>query len=165
MIYSQWSLLVCMCFRDFEHHIQLNLFLFLRQIPQTISGSDYYEGTGYTKVLLERFLNSLIINQKVETRAKDALLLYLGDEEDVRVCSCLLNHTSFIHISHKSNVFWDLHPCFLHTYLSGLFLQHLSWEWLRCSAWPKQKYYSGACQKSRQAKSFSGKQEKIDFFL
>ncbi len=82
-------LLVCMCFRDFEHHIQLNLFLFLRQIPQTISESDYYEGTGYTKVLLERFLNSLIINQKVETRAKDALLLYLGDEEDVSVC--LLN--------------------------------------------------------------------------
>ncbi|KTF81139.1 hypothetical protein cypCar_00033678 [Cyprinus carpio] len=53
-----------------------------RQIPLTISQSDYYEGTGYAKVLLERFPNFLSINQKVETRAKDALLLFLGDEED-----------------------------------------------------------------------------------
>ncbi|XP_016103083.1 laminin subunit alpha-3 [Sinocyclocheilus grahami] len=53
-----------------------------RQIPLTISESDYYEGTGYAKVLLERFPNYLWIIQKVETRAKDALLLYLGDEED-----------------------------------------------------------------------------------
>ncbi|XP_056118519.1 laminin subunit alpha-3 [Rhinichthys klamathensis goyatoka] len=48
----------------------------------TLSESDYFQGTGYAKVLLERFINNLLIQQKVQTRAKDALLLYLGDEKD-----------------------------------------------------------------------------------
>lgn len=63
-----------------------NLFLFLCLIRQIslISDSDYYEGTGYAKVALERFPTNLLIQQKVETRAKDALLLYLGDETNVR---------------------------------------------------------------------------------
>ncbi|XP_016319957.1 laminin subunit alpha-3 [Sinocyclocheilus anshuiensis] len=68
---------------NFKNAVDINLETpCKRQIPLTISESDYYEGTGYAKVLLERFPNYLSINQKVETRAKDALLLYLGDEED-----------------------------------------------------------------------------------
>ncbi|XP_016368342.1 laminin subunit alpha-3-like [Sinocyclocheilus rhinocerous] len=68
---------------NFKNAVNINLETpCKRQIPLTISESDYYEGTGYAKVLLERFPNYLWINQKVETRAKDALLLYLGDEED-----------------------------------------------------------------------------------
>uniref|UniRef100_A0A9J8A9T4 Si:ch211-241e1.3 n=2 Tax=Cyprinus carpio TaxID=7962 RepID=A0A9J8A9T4_CYPCA len=68
---------------NFKNAVDINLETpCKRQIPLTISQSDYYEGTGYAKVLLERFPNFLSINQKVETRAKDALLLFLGDEED-----------------------------------------------------------------------------------
>lgn len=55
----------------------------IRQIS-LISESDYFEGTGYAKVALERFPINLSIQEKVETRAKDALLLYLGDETNVR---------------------------------------------------------------------------------
>ncbi|XP_026053378.1 laminin subunit alpha-3-like [Carassius auratus] len=68
---------------NFKNAVDINLETpCKRQIPLSISDSDYYEGTGYAKVLLERFPNYLSINQKVETRARDALLLYLGDEED-----------------------------------------------------------------------------------
>ncbi|TRY72927.1 hypothetical protein DNTS_011401, partial [Danionella cerebrum] len=53
-----------------------------RQIPSSSLDSDYFEGSGYAKVLLERFPSFLQIQQRVKTRARDALLLYLGDEDD-----------------------------------------------------------------------------------
>ncbi|XP_050984082.1 laminin subunit alpha-3 [Labeo rohita] len=68
---------------NFKNAVNINLETpCKRQIPLTISESDYYEGTGYAKVLLEKFPNFLQISQKMETRTKDALLLYFGDEND-----------------------------------------------------------------------------------
>ncbi|XDV26618.1 hypothetical protein PO909_030274 [Leuciscus waleckii] len=51
-----------------------------RQNP--LSDSEYFQGTGYAKVLIEKFLNNQVINQRVRTQAKDALLWYFGDEND-----------------------------------------------------------------------------------
>ncbi|KAK7158531.1 hypothetical protein R3I94_004991 [Phoxinus phoxinus] len=48
----------------------------------TLSESEYFQGTGYAKAPLERFFTNLVIQQRVQTRAKDALLLYFGDEND-----------------------------------------------------------------------------------
>uniref|UniRef100_A0A8C1NNV3 Si:ch211-241e1.3 n=1 Tax=Cyprinus carpio TaxID=7962 RepID=A0A8C1NNV3_CYPCA len=68
---------------NFKNAVDINLETpCKRQIPLKNSDSEYYEGTGYAKFLLEKFSSLLSINQKVETRAKDALLVYLGDEED-----------------------------------------------------------------------------------
>lgn len=61
------------------------LFCLLRHIPVTSLESDYFEGSGYAKVMLEKFPNYLSIVQKVQTRSEDALLLYLGDENNVRI--------------------------------------------------------------------------------
>ncbi|XP_073705589.1 laminin subunit alpha-3 [Garra rufa] len=68
---------------NFKNAVNINLETpCKRQIPLTISESDYYEGTGYAKILLEKFPNNLQIAQKMETRTKDALLLYFGDENN-----------------------------------------------------------------------------------
>ncbi|KAI7810207.1 putative laminin subunit alpha-3, partial [Triplophysa rosa] len=53
-----------------------------RHIPVTSSQSNYFEGSGYAKVMLEKFPNYMGIIQKMQTRSEDALLLYLGDEND-----------------------------------------------------------------------------------
>ncbi|XP_056600368.1 laminin subunit alpha-3 [Triplophysa dalaica] len=53
-----------------------------RHIPVTSSQSNYFEGSGYTKVMLERIRNYMVLIQKMQTRSEDALLLYLGDEND-----------------------------------------------------------------------------------
>ncbi|XP_059358543.1 laminin subunit alpha-3 [Carassius carassius] len=82
---------------NFKNAVDINLETpCKRQIPLSISDSEYYEGTGYAKVLLERFPSYLSINQKVETRAKDALLLYLGDEGDDFFYSISLENGSVV---------------------------------------------------------------------
>ncbi|KAA0718440.1 Laminin subunit alpha-3 [Triplophysa tibetana] len=53
-----------------------------RHIPVTSSQSNYFEGSGYTKVMLENKRNYIVLIQKMQTRSEDALLLYLGDEND-----------------------------------------------------------------------------------
>ncbi|KAK2901448.1 hypothetical protein Q8A67_009563 [Cirrhinus molitorella] len=68
---------------NFKNAVNINLETpCKRQIPLTISESDYYEGTGYSKILLEKFPYNLQINSKMETRTKDAILLYFGDENN-----------------------------------------------------------------------------------
>lgn len=67
-------------------HLELFFsFCLLRHIPVTSSQSNYFEGSGYTKVMLERIRNYMVLIQKMQTRSEDALLLYLGDENDVRI--------------------------------------------------------------------------------
>ncbi|KAK9979950.1 hypothetical protein ABG768_013353 [Culter alburnus] len=65
---------------NFKNAVNINLETPCKRQISLISESDYFEGTGYAKVALERFPINLSIQEKVETRAKDALLLYLGDE-------------------------------------------------------------------------------------
>nr|XP_696031.6 laminin subunit alpha-3 [Danio rerio] len=68
---------------NFKNAVNINLETpCKRQIPLKSTESDYFEGSGYAKVLLERFPSNLQLVQRVETRAKDALLLYLGDKDD-----------------------------------------------------------------------------------
>lgn len=103
-------------------------FYFLRQSPFKSSESDYFEGSGYAKVLLERFPSYLQLQQKVETRAKDALLLYLGDENDVEISLHLLNVILLCPLH-------TLHRCISST---GLLLQRVSWRRLYRSARTRQ---------------------------
>uniref|UniRef100_A0A8C4F0L3 Laminin subunit alpha 3 n=1 Tax=Dicentrarchus labrax TaxID=13489 RepID=A0A8C4F0L3_DICLA len=42
--------------------------------------SDYCEGTGYGKVVIDRTANTLVIGMSVDTRSENGLLLYIGSE-------------------------------------------------------------------------------------
>ncbi|XP_051553427.1 laminin subunit alpha-3 [Myxocyprinus asiaticus] len=68
---------------NFKNAVNINLETpCKRHIPVKTPESDYFEGTGYAKALLLRDPATKIINQKMETRLEDALLMYLGDEND-----------------------------------------------------------------------------------
>lgn len=47
--------------------------------------SDYYEGTGYGKVVIDKPSSNLIVTITVFTRSENGLLFYIGSE--VNVCS------------------------------------------------------------------------------
>ncbi|XP_051258985.1 LOW QUALITY PROTEIN: laminin subunit alpha-3-like [Dicentrarchus labrax] len=44
--------------------------------------SDYCEGTGYGKVVIDRTANTLVIGMSVDTRSENGLLLYIGSEDN-----------------------------------------------------------------------------------
>ncbi|XP_067309522.1 laminin subunit alpha-3 [Pseudorasbora parva] len=66
---------------NFKNAVNINLETPCKR-QTLISKSEYLEGTGYAKVLLEKFPSKLLIEQKVDTRAKDAVLFYFGDENN-----------------------------------------------------------------------------------
>lgn len=43
--------------------------------------SSFYEGTGYTKVIIDRVANVLLISFSIYTRSENGLLLYIGSED------------------------------------------------------------------------------------
>lgn len=42
--------------------------------------SDYYEGTGFSKVVMDRKYTYLVITMSVYSRSENGLLLYIGSE-------------------------------------------------------------------------------------
>ncbi|XP_062285798.1 laminin subunit alpha-3-like isoform X1 [Scomber scombrus] len=44
--------------------------------------SDYYEGTGYSKVIIEKASSVILISMSVYTRSENGLLFYIGNEDE-----------------------------------------------------------------------------------
>ncbi|XP_051732199.1 laminin subunit alpha-3 [Ctenopharyngodon idella] len=65
---------------NFKKAVNINLETPCKRQIALISDSDYFEGTGYARIVLEKFPTKPWFQQKMETRAKDALLLYLFNE-------------------------------------------------------------------------------------
>lgn len=42
--------------------------------------SDFYEGTGYAKVTIDKALPTLLISMTANTRSENGLLFYIGNE-------------------------------------------------------------------------------------
>lgn len=42
--------------------------------------SNYYEGTGYSKMLIKRMYSVLVISMSLRFRSRNGLILYLGSE-------------------------------------------------------------------------------------
>ncbi|XP_055074065.2 laminin subunit alpha-3 isoform X1 [Misgurnus anguillicaudatus] len=68
---------------NFKNAVNINLETpCKRHIPVTGSESTYFEGSGYVKIMLEKFPKPLQIIQKIDSRSEDALLIFIRDEND-----------------------------------------------------------------------------------
>ncbi|XP_029930598.1 laminin subunit alpha-3-like isoform X2 [Myripristis murdjan] len=65
---------------NFQKAVNINLETPCKRYIQPID-FNYFEGTGYAKVLVERPPATMLINQLVKSRSENGLLLYIGNED------------------------------------------------------------------------------------
>ncbi|KAF7654917.1 hypothetical protein LDENG_00063180 [Lucifuga dentata] len=65
---------------NFQKAEKINLETPCRRYVHPID-SDYYEGTGYAKVVIDKTGPTLLIDMTVKTRSENGLLFYIGNEE------------------------------------------------------------------------------------
>lgn len=53
--------------------------------------SDYYEGTGYGRVIIDKITNVILIGMSVRTHSENGLLLYIGNEVNYCLWSYFIN--------------------------------------------------------------------------
>lgn len=68
---------------------EISFLVFLCLAPRYVNPkySEYYEGTGFSKVLIDKNLNTLVIRMNLNTRSENGLLLYIAAE---------VNHFSYV---------------------------------------------------------------------